>query len=153
MTEVETPWLTEAEMQVWRRWLRVQTALPAALSRAMHRDSDLSMQDFETLVFLSEAERGRLRISALAGRMHWERSRLSHHLRRMSARGLVEKQYCADDGRGAFVAITEAGRGALESAAPSHVRVVRELFLDAMDEGDLEVLGAFLGRVLDRVEE
>ncbi|WP_158288707.1 MarR family winged helix-turn-helix transcriptional regulator [Ornithinimicrobium flavum] len=80
----------------------------------MHSDSGLSMQDFETLVRLSEADDGRLRISVLAEQMHWERSRLSHHLRRMSARGLVHKESAPRTAAGAFVVITAAGQEALD---------------------------------------
>lgn len=153
MTKAETPWLDDREQQVWRRWLRVQTELPAALGRALSRDSGLSMQDFETLVRLSEAPGDRLRISVLAEQMHWERSRLSHHLRRMSTRGLVVKEDCPEDGRGSFVLLTPAGRAALEAAAPGHVRAVRELFLDGMDDQDLDTLGTLLAKVLDRAQE
>jgi DNA-binding MarR family transcriptional regulator len=153
MTKAETPWLDDREQQLWRRWLRVQTELPAALGRALSRDSGLSMQDFETLVWLSEAPGERLRISVLAEQMHWERSRLSHHLRRMSNRGLVAKEDCTEDGRGSFVRLTPAGRAALEAAAPGHVRTVRSIFLDAMDDGDLDTLDALLVKVLARAEE
>ena len=153
MSETEVPWLNDREMQVWRRWLRVETELPAALGRELHRDSGLSLQDFETLVRLSEAPEHRLRISALAEQMHWERSRLSHHLRRMSARGLVAKQDCEEDGRGSFVALTEQGGAALEAAAPGHVRTVRALFLDGMSEEELDLLGGFLERVLQRASD
>ena len=150
MSDTEVPWLSDREMEVWRRWLRVQTELPAALGRDIARDSGLSLQDFETLVVLSEAPDERLRISALADQMHWERSRLSHHLRRMSARGLVSKEDCQEDGRGSFVALTEQGRAALESAAPGHVRAVRGIFLDGMTDEELTLLGGFLERVLQR---
>jgi DNA-binding MarR family transcriptional regulator len=150
MSESEVPWLNEREMAVWRRWLRVQTELPAALGRALAQDSELSLQDFETLVVLSEAPDERLRISALADQMHWERSRLSHHLRRMAARGLVAKQDCQEDGRGSFVMLTDEGRAALEAAAPGHVRAVRGLFLEGMTDDELELLGTFLSRVLER---
>ena len=153
MSETEVPWLNDREMQVWRHWLRVETELPAALGRELHRDSGLSLQDFETLVRLSEAPDHRLRISALAEQMHWERSRLSHHLRRMSARGLVAKQDCEEDGRGSFVALTEQGRAALEAAAPGHVRTVRALFLDGMSEEELDLLDGFLERVLQRASD
>lgn len=151
MSDDHTPWLNAQEMQVWRRWLRVESELPAALGRAMHQDSGLSMQDFETLVRLSEAEEGRLRISALAEEMHWERSRLSHHLRRMSARGLVGRSECESDGRGAFVHISPAGQKALDAAAPGHVRAVRQLFLDGVGADDLAALDRFLSGVLERV--
>lgn len=153
MPESETPWLNETEMQLWRTWLRVQTALPSALGRALNEDSELSMQDFETLVRLSEAEGGRLRISALAEQMHWERSRLSHHLRRMEGRALVEKVECAEDGRGAFVVLTDSGQAALTAAAPDHVRTVRRLFFDQSRSEDLEAVQRFMGRVLDRAEQ
>lgn len=138
-------------MQVWRRWLRVESELPAALGRAMNRDSGLSMQDYATLVRLSEAEDGRLRISALAEQMFWERSRLSHHLRRMFTRGLVSKEECQSDGRGAFVVITPAGQEALDAAAPGHVRAVRHLFLDGVQADDLEVLNRLLDGILERI--
>lgn len=151
MSDDHTPWLNAQEMRVWRRWLRVQSELPAALGRAMNRDSGLSMQDFETLVRLSEAEEGRLRISALAEQMYWERSRLSHHLRRMLTRGLVAKEECKSDGRGAFVSITAAGQEALDAAAPGHVRVVRQLFLDDVEADDLDSLDRFLAGVLERI--
>jgi DNA-binding MarR family transcriptional regulator len=150
MSETEVPWLTEREMLVWRRWLRLQTELPAALGRDLARDSELSLQDFETLVVLSEAPGERLRISALADQMHWERSRLSHHLRRMSARGLVSKEDCEEDGRGSFVALTGQGRAALDAAAPGHVRSVRGIFLEGMSDEELTLLGGFLERVLQR---
>lgn len=152
MTAADVPWLDEEEMRLWRRWLRVGTALPAALGRALAEDGELSLQDFETLVRLSEAEGERLRISVLAEQMHWERSRLSHHLRRMSARGLVVKQDCVEDGRGSFVALTSQGRAALEGAAEGHVRAVRALFFDDMREDERQALRRFLGRVLERVE-
>lgn len=151
-TTSTTPWLDEQEMQLWRQWLRVQTELPAALGRALHEDSELSLQDFETLVRLSESDEGRLRVSALADQMHWERSRLSHHLRRMGARGLVEKVECSEDGRGAFVVLTPAGRRALDGAAPDHVRTVRRLFLEGMDAEEQQVLSRFLARVLERTD-
>lgn len=137
---------------MWRRWLRVQTELPAALGRALAQDSDLSMQDFETLVRLSEAPERRLRISALAEEMHWERSRLSHHLRRMSARGLVTKSECIEDGRGAFVELTDHGQSALEAAAPGHVRAVRSLFVDALGADERRAFTQVLDRVLERVD-
>ncbi|WP_237565935.1 MarR family winged helix-turn-helix transcriptional regulator [Ornithinimicrobium cerasi] len=152
MSDTDTPWLDEQEMTLWRLWLRVQTELPAALGRGLAQDSELSMQDFETLVRLSEAPEGRLRISALAEGMHWERSRLSHHLRRMSGRGLVVKQDCLEDGRGSFVELTDAGRAALDSAAPGHVRIVRALFFEGLQEDERQALTHFLERVLGRVQ-
>jgi DNA-binding MarR family transcriptional regulator len=70
----------------------------------------------------------------------------------MERRGLVRREECCDDGRGAFVVLTPAGRDAIERAAPGHARTVRALVFDALPEEELAALTAFNERVLDRLE-
>ena len=86
-----TRWLTDDQQRVWRDWLRLNALLPAALHRELQADSDLSLQDFDVLVALTDTPEERLRVSELADALHWERSRLSHHVRRMERRGLVQR--------------------------------------------------------------
>ena len=138
---------------MWRGWLALNAALPAALHRDLQADAGLSLPDFDVLVRLTEADDGRVRVSALARSLSWERSRLSHHVARMQRRGLVDREECVDDGRGAFVVLTDAGRGAIEAAAPHHVRTVRRLVFDALEEGDVAVLTDLMERVLGRVSQ
>ena len=97
MTEDRTVWLDDHQQRVWRLWLEVTTALPAVLNRQLSRDSQLSVQDFEVLVRLSETDDEEMRVVALSEHMGWERSRLSHHLTRMEKRGLVERRICCSD--------------------------------------------------------
>jgi DNA-binding MarR family transcriptional regulator len=151
MTE-ETPWLSEKQQRVWRSWLTMNAQLPGVLHRQLQNDSGLSLQDFEVLVHLSEVDGGRLRISQLASAMGWERSRLSHHFKRMEARGLVERGECPEDARGAFVVLTPTGREAIERAAPGHARTVRDLVFDTFPDHDLDVLARFTEAVLRRLE-
>ncbi|GAE81704.1 MarR-family transcriptional regulator [Cutibacterium acnes JCM 18920] len=84
--------------------------MPAVLNRQLSRDSQLSVQDFEVLVRLSETDGGDMRVVALAEHMGWERSRLSHHLTRMEKRGLIERRVCCSDGRGAIIHLTDQAR-------------------------------------------
>jgi DNA-binding MarR family transcriptional regulator len=148
----DTPWLDDRQQQVWRAWLQVGSRLPAALNRQLQRDSELSLQDFDVLVQLTDVDEGRVRVSALAAALGWERSRLSHHVTRMERRGLVAREECDDDGRGAFVVLTPAGRAAIERAAPGHVRTVRSLVFDALAPAEVDALGDVLAAVLDRLE-
>ncbi len=145
------PWLSDEQQQVWRRWLSVSAELPAALHRALQADSSLSLPDFEVLVHLSERPEGRIRVSDLATALHWERSRLSHHVKRMESRGLVVREECPEDGRGAFVVVTPAGRAAIEHAAPAHARLVRELVFEGLSEAQLETLGGVMDQLLGRL--
>ena len=146
------PWLDDRQQRAWRSWLAMTSRLPAALNRQLQRDSELSLQDFDVLVQLTDVAEGRVRVSALAAALGWERSRLSHHVTRMERRGLVVREECGDDGRGAFVVLTPAGRAAIEGAAPDHVRTVRRLVFDALTPAEVDALAAITATVLARLE-
>ena len=144
--------LDDRQQRIWRAWLKLNRDLPATLGRELQAGSDLSMADFEVLVNLTDVTEGRLRISELASNMNWERSRVSHHLKRMEARGLVDRAGCPDDGRGSFVGITRAGRDAIERAAPDHVESVRRLVIDVLTDEELETLGRLTDKLLSSVD-
>jgi DNA-binding MarR family transcriptional regulator len=146
-------WLDEAEQRAWRAFLRLHGSLAARLNRQLQADSGLSAADYEVLVHLTEAPAGRVRPFELQHDLHWEQSRLSHHLSRMQRRGLITRQGCPTDGRGAFVAVTDAGREAIEAAAPGHVAAVRELFLDQLTAEQLDALERLATQVLRRLDE
>jgi DNA-binding MarR family transcriptional regulator len=148
----DSPWLTDEQQRVWRGWLAMNTRLPAALQGQLQEDAGLSLQDFEVLVHLTETVDGRMRVTDLAGTMGWERSRLSHHIKRMEGRDLVQRAGCPDDGRGAFVVLTPTGRAAIDGVAPGHARTVRRLVFDALTEEELAALGALTEKVLGRLE-
>jgi DNA-binding MarR family transcriptional regulator len=84
--------------------------------------------------------------------LQWEQSRLSHHIARMQRRGLVAREECTTDKRGAFVVLTDAGRDAIEKAAPGHVATVRRLVFDGLSEEQVAMLDAFVTRTLSRLE-
>jgi DNA-binding MarR family transcriptional regulator len=85
--------------------------------------------------------------------LRWEQSRLSHHVARMELRGLVGREACTTDKRGAFVVLTVAGRDAIDRAAPGHVDTVRRLVFDGLSEEQVATLAAFVGRVPTRLAE
>jgi len=136
----QTQWLSQSEARAWRALRQFGTPLSAALNRQLMRDSELSSADYEVLVVLSETPDGSLRAGELGRATGWEKSRLSHHIKRMEARHLVERQDCLTDGRGLLVAITEHGRSAIGAAAPGHVRAVREFVIDVLTPAQLEML-------------
>ncbi len=146
-------WLTEDQQQVWRALLQLTTRLPARLNRQLQEDSGLSLADVDVLVGLTDVPGGRVRVTGLARALGWERSRLSHQVARMARAGLVRREVCEDDGRGSYVAVTDAGRRAIGSAAPAHVALARELVVDALTDDQLVQLGALVDTVLTRIAE
>jgi DNA-binding MarR family transcriptional regulator len=149
----ETRWLDEREARAWRRFITMQAQLRARMARQLQRDSGLSEADYEVLVQLSEAPCARQRVFELGQATQWEKSRLSHHLTRMAQRGLVARESCPTDSRGAFVVLTDAGRRAIERAAPQHVEHVRQWFIDALTPEQLDALADMADAVLERLAE
>jgi DNA-binding MarR family transcriptional regulator len=70
----------------------------------------------------------------------------------MQGRGLVARLGCSEDGRGAFVVLTDAGRSAIAAAAPGHVGAVRRLFFDGLTRDQIAVLEQLSNQVLNRLE-
>ena len=148
-----TRWLTEEEQRAWRGLLRMTAQLNARANRQLLQEYGISLADYEVLVALSEAPEGQLRVFEVADALTWEQSRVSHQLARMQRRGLITREGCATDARGAFAVLTRAGRAAIEQAAPAHVELVRQLVFDDLSPEQVSALTEITTGVLDRLAE
>lgn len=142
-------WLDEREERAWRALQFMQMRLTARLASELAEVSHLSYPDYTVLVALTDRPDGRMRLFELAATLGWEKSRVSHQIARMAERGLVAKDKCDDDRRGAFVVATDQGRAAIEAAAPHHVETVRRLFVDPLTHAELDGLGRAAQKILD----
>ena len=128
-------WLDGAQQRAWLAYIRVQLRLAYEMNRQLLADSDMSLPDYDVLTALSVADGGRMPVTVLAAQIGWERSRVSHHVRRMSARGLVTCELSAADRRVTEVILTAGGRQAQKEAARGHVDLVRRLFFEGLPDG------------------
>ena len=142
--------LGDDEQAAWRSFVEMRHLLDRHLVRHLQRESGLSDSDFEILVNLSESPEGRMRAFELGQATLWEKSRLSHHLSRMEKRGLVRRE--ASDSRYPDVVLTDAGRAAIEAAAPANAARVREFFVDVLGPERLEVLRQASDDVIATIE-
>lgn len=149
--DVGVRWLTSREQEVWRAFLDVSRLLFEQLGHQLSDDSGMSLPEYEILVQLSEAPGRRMRMSELADRVVSSRSRITHTVGRMQERGLVQREACADDGRGVLCVLTDAGFARLESAAPGHVENVRTVMFDPLTTDDVEGLGLALAKMREKL--
>ncbi|WP_332838762.1 MarR family winged helix-turn-helix transcriptional regulator [Nocardia bovistercoris] len=145
-------WLSDDEQRTWQAYVRLRQRMDAAITAGLARDG-LSLADYELLVALSAAPEDRLRAKDLAAEVCWEKSRLSKHLARMAARGLVDRSQAVDDARGVLIQLTPSGREAIERAAPNHVELVRALFIEPMTEAEATALRSLADRVIPQAEQ
>lgn len=131
---------TKQELAAWRAFIETTEQLRSVLAARLQAECGLSPGDYAVLLALQEADAHRLRSSVLAATIGWERSRLSHHLGRMERRGLIERQECSTDSRGAEIVLTPPGLDAFRSATVPHLRAIRELFVDALTPDQLDAV-------------
>ncbi len=147
-----TRWLSEGEQQSWRAWLDMSRLLPDRLSRDLNSEHGLSIADYEILVQLSENPDRRIRMSELADRTLSSRSRLTHQCDRLTKRGLMTREPCADDGRGSWAVLTQEGWEKIVTAAPDHVESVREHLVDLLTTSEFEELGRLSRKVSEHLK-
>jgi len=135
--------MTAGELAVWRSLLDTTAELRRVLGAELQQ-STLSPADYQVLLALTEADGRRLRSSELAASIDWERSRLSHHLGRMERRGLIRRDECATDNRGAEVSLTEDGAGMFRRASAPHLRAIKKHFADALTPAQFDALADIL---------
>ena len=140
-------WLEGDQQRAWLAYIRVQLRLSYEMNRQLLADSGMSLPDYDVLTALSVADRGRMQITVLAAQIGWERSRVSHHVRRMADRDLVSLGLSAADRRVTEVTLTARGRQILQKAAPGHVDLVRRLFFGGLPDGLVGPLGEALESV------
>ena len=145
-------WLNEQEQRMWRSFQGMWRNLDRAVERDLMDGAALSAADFAVLVALSEAPDRRLRARDLGRCLDWDRSRLSHQIRRMEQRELLIRSSCPTDARGTFIKLTNHGWELVQQAAPGHVQAVRANFFDVLTDADVAALEDISRRVNDRIE-
>jgi DNA-binding MarR family transcriptional regulator len=70
---------------------------------------------------------------------------------RLECRGLVRRETCASDRRGAYAALTGPGRDVLTGVVNAHVRDIDRWFTGLLDAGQLDALLGSLRILRDQV--
>lgn len=145
--------VTDPKIAAWMKYQRMRVRLTGRLSRELAQKSGLSEADFEILCALTETPDESVRALALRCGLEWEKSRLSHQLRRMEERGLVVREDCEEDNRGSVVRVTEAGRNLAAEARQHYDEAVRRYVTDVLTDEQIETLGVIAETILAGLEE
>jgi DNA-binding MarR family transcriptional regulator len=149
---VTARWLNPLEDRAWRGFRTMFRLLEGRLARELAEETGLSMADYTVLSNLVEAEHRAWRITELAEQAQWSQSRLSHQIRRMEERGLVQRDGADNDARGTVVVLTRSGLRAIAEAAPGHFRGVRRHLIDLLTPEQLHALADIADSVIAHIQ-
>lgn len=137
-----------AALAAWQALLRTHATLTRAMERELLAAESLPLGEYDVLVQLQAAPDGRLRMAQLADLVLLSRSGLTRLVERMEAAGLVRREICPSDARGAFAVLTAKGAQRLARASATHLRSIQEHFAEPLDSEQLGRLQEVLERLL-----
>jgi DNA-binding MarR family transcriptional regulator len=138
---------TERELAAWRGFLRTHAGLVKELDADLETHHQLPLTSYDVLTTLADQPQGRMRMRDLADAVVLSRSGLTRLVDRLQREGLLEREQCASDARGAYAVLTETGRARLRDAQPLHRDGVRRRFLSRFNTEELRVLAEFWERL------
>ena len=109
---MEPNWLNAREDRAWGAFVYAHQRIELHLNRRL-QESGLSGSDYEVLAVLSALDGDRMPAHELCSALGWEKSRLSHQVRRMEKDGLITREPNPDDARSTLVCLLPAGRAAI----------------------------------------
>ncbi|CQD14717.1 MarR family transcriptional regulator [Mycolicibacterium conceptionense] len=132
--------LSTAQTRAWRPYIESSLRLETLLDERLRETTGLALMDYHLLMLLAGAPDRRLRMSELAEKMVFSRSRITYQINSMTKRGLVLREPVPEDRRGYRAVLTASGADVLREAMPLHAASVRELFFDHIQPDELDCI-------------
>ena len=143
--------LSDEERRAWLVYVRVLLRLSYEMNRELVADGGISLADYHVLNALWGAPDQRMQIRPLATRIGWERSRVSHQVRRMGKRELLRFETVSSDRRATDVILTRHGGWVYREASVGHIDLVRRLFFEGLEPGGVGPLAEALEGVYENI--
>jgi DNA-binding MarR family transcriptional regulator len=140
----------DARLEPWRAFVTAHARVTRRLDEELRGEHDLSLAEYDALLTIANAKGRRIRMRQLADRVILSKSGVTRLIDRLVSDGLVERDTCQTDARGAEAVLTQAGLDRLRRASRTHLRGVAQHFLGAVDDLDLETIERSMQAVADR---
>jgi DNA-binding MarR family transcriptional regulator len=145
--------LPEQYLAAWRTFLKAHTAIISLIERDLVVAKRPPLSTYDVLIELYEAPEHRLRMHELAERVVLSRSGLTRLVDRLEAEGLLTRDRCGTDRRGAYAVITKQGIEALQLIWPIYAKGIAEYFAQWLTLEEAQLLESALGRILQAIAQ
>ena len=136
----------EPQLTAWKSLLNAQAAVSARAERALAEAGLPPLSWYDVLWELYRAPERKLRMHELADRVTISRSGLVRFVDRLDRAGVVSREACPTDRRGAYAVLTDAGVELLRKMWPIYAQTLNEAFASRLDETEATALAETLGR-------
>jgi DNA-binding MarR family transcriptional regulator len=149
-SDVRTLSPQDPRIEPWRAFLQAHARVTRRLDEELRAEHDLSLAEYDALLSIAEAPDRRIRMRQLADRVILSKSGVTRLIDRLVFDGLVQRDACLSDARGAEAVLTTAGLDRLRRASRTHLRGIDEHFIAIVDDADLKVIQRSMRAVAER---
>ncbi|MBW4444800.1 MAG: MarR family transcriptional regulator [Plectolyngbya sp. WJT66-NPBG17] len=140
--------LNDLRNSTWRLFLTAHVKLRDRLEAKLAESELPPLEWYDVLFTLKEAPDQRLRLSEVADKVLLSRSNLTRLVDRLEAAGLLRRERCANDRRGAFAVLTAAGLAMQQRMWEVYGAGIAEYFGDAIEDAEVEAMQQALRKIL-----
>jgi DNA-binding MarR family transcriptional regulator len=144
--------LDERQMLTWANFLAVGTIVNRQVEQQLKENAGLSHPQYEVLARLASSPDAELRMTDLAGAALTSKSGLSYQVTQLEKAGLVRRRSHTTDERGIIASLTDEGWRRLRAAAPTHLALVRELFVSGLTKREFAGLTTGIDALLAKLD-
>ena len=139
----------DQSMLVWRGFLFAHAKVVRALEADMLEQHDLPLTWFDLLSRIKQSPGQRLRMSQLEEASVFTRSGITGLADRLEKAGFVRRERSAEDRRGVYLAITQAGVDKIDEVWPDHTLSIQKHFGRHLDSEGAKALQAATEKILN----
>ena len=139
--------LSETHLEAWRAFLNAHSEVIELIERDLASARRVTLRAYDVLTSLDKARGHSLRLRELAEAVVLSRSGLSRLVDRLEAEGLILREVCKEDRRGAFATLTAKGKQALRTAWPIYEKGILNYFAGYLSSSEASTLNRLLRRV------
>lgn len=140
--------LDESHNVAWRLFLTTHAMLVDLIEQELAQAGLPSLVWYDVLWTLEKTPTHRLRLHELADAMILQRSNLTRLVDRLEVAGLVCRESCPSDRRGAFAVITEAGLAMRQQMWSTYAQCIAKYFATHLSNAEVEALTKAMERLL-----
>jgi DNA-binding MarR family transcriptional regulator len=139
--------LSKAHNLAWRKFLTAHVLLIEQIERDLAQADLPPLSWYDVLFALSEAPEHKLRLHELAQAMLLTRSNLTRLVDRLEVAGLIQREQCSSDRRGAFAVIADEGHKMLDRMWVVYGQGIEKYFACHLDTTEVKLLIKILNRL------
>ena len=132
----------------WRLFLTAHVKLLARLEAKLIEAGLPPLEWYDVLWTVKKAPDGRLRLSEVADQVLLSRSNLTRLVDRLENAGLLKRERCPSDRRGAFAVLTDKGLAMQEEMWTVYAAGIAEYFGNHLSIEESQIMQQALSRIL-----